>query len=415
MPLVRSTGDIPAQVERETVQIEELGAGGNGETHRNLLGRPRTRLQSRREAEELGNVDTHVRRIVNESLSEFRIEIGNILADGLRNLSLTNSGQNIPGRPNFRTEDEGGDDHDMIPPNRRNNREHHGSNFVHGDFEGNSERILNIIRNWRIRFTGDISDFTVDEFIYRINTLTNANLKGNFNVLCEHAHILFEGKALKWFWRFHRSSSNMNWSDLCGALKRQYKDYYTDFDIKDEILRRKQKSNENFDEFYDAIIVLCDRLRTSISDFELCEIIQRNLRPEVRHGLLHVEITGVAQLRRAVRKHEKFVKDMAMISSNRRTNTKGQVSEVISDDNQKDVNDNGEEDFKVYLVTQTGKCWNCDKFGHSFVDCLEPRTIFCYGCGAKNMYKPQCPNCLQKWGNALRDVRLNKDGHPKQK
>lgn len=36
------------------------------------------------------------------------------------------------------------------------------------------------------------------------------------------------------------------------------------------------------------------------------------------------------------------------------------------------------------------KCWNCWKAGHGNIDCREEKTVFCYGCGALNMYKPNC-------------------------
>lgn len=102
-----------------------------------------------------------------------------------------------------------------------------------------------------------------------------ANLRGDFKLLCEPIHTLFEGKALKWFWRFHKTNGDLNWEDLCVALRRQFKDYYSDFDMKDDILRSKQRSNETFDEFYDAIMLLCDRLRTPFTNYELCETIRR--------------------------------------------------------------------------------------------------------------------------------------------
>lgn len=51
-------------------------------------------------------------------------------------------------------------------------------------------------------------------------------------------------------------------------------------------------------------------------------------------------------------------------------------------------------------------CWNCDEKGNSFFDCMEPRQIFCYGCGAKGVYKPTCSKCSRKSsGNGLKDVR----------
>lgn len=39
------------------------------------------------------------------------------------------------------------------------------------------------------------------------------------------------------------------------------------------------------------------------------------------------------------------------------------------------------------------QCWNCDGRGHHWQDCLQARQIFCYGCGTKQVYKPNCLKC----------------------
>lgn len=39
-------------------------------------------------------------------------------------------------------------------------------------------------------------------------------------------------------------------------------------------------------------------------------------------------------------------------------------------------------------------CWNCDERGHTYQECeVATRNVFCYGCGAKNIYKKQCQRC----------------------
>lgn len=57
-------------------------------------------------------------------------------------------------------------------------------------------------------------------------------------------------------------------------------------------------------------------------------------------------------------------------------------------------------------------CWNCGTKGHKFVDCVGPRSIFCYGCGAKDAYKPVCSKCTQA-GNMTKDLSSrNSQTHP---
>lgn len=51
------------------------------------------------------------------------------------------------------------------------------------------------------------------------------------------------------------------------------------------------------------------------------------------------------------------------------------------------------------------QCWNCEEVGHHWEDCLQNRKIFCYGCGAKEIYKPNCTNCLAKRALASKKLR----------
>lgn len=202
---------------------------------------------------------------------------------------------------------------------------------------------------------------------------------------------------LKWYWRYHRHENDLDWASLSTALRDRYKGYYTDFDIMEDIHRRKQRNSETFDEFFNAISALTDRLKKSITECDLCAILVRNLRTEIRHELLHLDITTISRLRHEVKKHEKFVKDMANYES--RKSAKVRVAEI-------DVEDNVEQDdTEVCAIRLEMRCWNCDKQGHNYMDCVEVRRVFCYGCGAKDTYRPSCPKCSKKQGNVMKDVR----------
>lgn len=64
---------------------------------------------------------------------------------------------------------------------------------------------------------------------------------------------------------------------------------------------------------------------------------------------------------------------------------------IDGDDNADDT----EKFVDAFLKTESkSKCWNCDEFGHHWQDCIQIRTIFCYGCGLKNVYKPNCAKCV---------------------
>lgn len=259
------------------------------------------------------------------------------------------------------------------------------------------DRISQILHNWKLKFNGSSNCLPVDSFIYRAEALTKQTLNGNFEILCGNASMLFEGKASDWFWRFHKSVGNFQWSDLCRALREQYRDSRTDMDFRELIRDRKQKPNELFDVFYESVIDLVDRLNQPLSDRTLVEILRRNLLPEIQHEILNMKIDSVGQLREVCRRREFFIQDMKnrhSVVSNKSHNFSRRVSEL-------DVaGSEGPELLELDEVAEVNlTCWNCKQSGHRYQDCVADRTIFCYGCGMPDTYKPNCRKCASNSKN----------------
>lgn len=277
-----------------------------------------------------------------------------------------------------------------------------------------NEKLSNLICNWQIHFSGLNDVLTVDQFIYRVNTLTSLHLHGNFNILCQRVHSLFEGKALQWFWRYRQQCVNLTWFDLWEAMRRQFKDFATDSEIRDDIRRRKQRPNETFDDFLDAVMTMCDRLRCQMSDSELVETLTRNLKSDSRHELLHLQIEDIASLRREARRHEKFFRDF-QFSGQKSNQPRRQIYQISHDSECSPIGNVQERDVTGEVdAIDVGKlkCWNCEQIGHRYQDCLKARRIFWYGCGAPDTLKPTCTKCSAMPENTLKDVHRTKDGHP---
>lgn len=410
MPLTRSRENLlnldqPANVsftvdmssENTTDRVQEVGNPSTPVAQgTRSKGRSNTRSRNIQETN-YGDIP-QIRQLISESFNSFRQEmqgfVSNELQTMFQNMTVGNTTSSIPN--NNRDSD-----HSDV------NNAYSDSNIASHYNGGNSqnpfyaEKVLNIIRNWHIKFSGHDSSILVEEFIYRVNILTTKTLGGNFKILDDHAHCLFEGKALAWFWRYHRTHDDIDWITLTNALRNEYKSNYTNYDVLEDIRRRKQRSNETFDEYFEAISELTDRLKTPLSDGELCETMLRNIKHEIRHELLHLDIRSVSQLRKEVQKHEKFMRNIHAMEN--RKLTKARIAEVSR---QEETDDELNVDNEVCAVQSNLKCWNCDKLGHSYIDCMEQRKIFCYGCGAKDIYKPTCPNCSRKHqGNGQRDVR----------
>ncbi|XP_036346641.1 uncharacterized protein LOC118755957 [Rhagoletis pomonella] len=271
-----------------------------------------------------------------------------------------------------------------------------------------------IISGWKLSFDGSLTSVPVDEFIYRVNALTNTTLRGDYHSLCQNVHILFEGKAKRWFWRYHHSVRELDWVDICEDLRKNFKDFRTDFEIKESIRNLKQKSGESFENYLDHILSTADSLKHPLSDREMVEIVLRNLQPEIRLELLHLELNSISDLRKACRRRENLVAEMQSKPQFQKLNNqfRRNVSEV-------DIEEEGA--FKEEIiagVTTNGasaerKCWNCDGIGHNYKNCVKPRRVFCYGCGLVAFFLPNCPKCNNP-ENAIRDVS-NKLRHPSKK
>lgn len=265
------------------------------------------------------------------------------------------------------------------------------------------DKISSIIRNWNLEFNGSESGLNVEEFLYRVRILTRDTFNSDFGLICKNLHILLTGKARDWFWRYHKNGQNIEWEDFCDAIRWQYRDFKSSFDIREEIRNRKQKPGESFDFYFDAVSTIMDRLSSPMSETELIEVLTRNLRPEIRQDLLYVPIHTIPQLRKLVKKRENFLNDEHVrknLASRNNTSfaPRKYVSELDGSDCQISSDSVMEPDISVNAIqtSVSTKCWNCDESGHHWMDCLHDRKIFCYGCGAEGIYKPNCEKCAAK-------------------
>lgn len=172
-----------------------------------------------------------------------------------------------------------------------------------------ANKVTSAIQNWNLKFDGSSSGLTVEEFLYRVRSLTHDTLNRDFSHVCRNLNILLIGKARDWYWRYHKQVGRIEWSDFCDALKCQYRDFKSSFDIREEIRNRRQKLGETFDTYYEAVSAVMDRLPSPMNESELIEILIRNLRPDIRQELLYVSITSISQLRKMVQKREHFLSD----------------------------------------------------------------------------------------------------------
>ncbi|KAI8125338.1 hypothetical protein CVS40_4253 [Lucilia cuprina] len=253
-------------------------------------------------------------------------------------------------------------------PNLYNNHQ-----FLPSSFSSNtsfsSDKLSSIIQNWGLKFDGTSNGLYVEEFLYRLRSLINDYFNGDFNFVRPNLHIVLAGKAKNWFWSYHKRAQPIIWEDFCNAIKDQYKDFKSPFDIREEIRNRKQKPGESFDMFYESISSLIDRLPNPLSESELVEIITRNLRPDIRHELLYQPSNSISNLRKLVQMRESFLNDeyVRRNFAARNPNTfipRRQVAEIDfeSSDLNQDFNFPQESSIEaVHKPEVVPRCWNCDQ------------------------------------------------------
>lgn len=265
-----------------------------------------------------------------------------------------------------------------------------------------TDKISAIIQSWNLKFDGSQNGLHIDEFLYRVQSLTLDTFDGDFSVVCKNLQILLTGKARDWYWRYRKQVPSIQWETFCASIKSQYRDSRTAYDIREEIRNRKQKQGESFDVFFDTISAMMDRLPTPMTEAEIVEILIRNLRPEIRQEILYVPVKDVSHLRNLVQMREHFLNDEHVRRNlfNRSSQNYLSRRQIAGIDFSREINDVvGETEMSVDALQEyqkRTKCWNCDQLGHHWENCLEDRQVFCYGCGTKKIYKPNCTNCLTK-------------------
>lgn len=308
---------------------------------------------------------------------------------------------------------------------------------------------------WPLRFGGGPKDLPVDEFIFRAETLARLSALSEA-ALTLGLHQLLTAAASSWYWIFIRNEPNATWARTRRALMDAFQSNVSDAAIRRTIMDRLQRTGERFMEFLLSIRELEVRLVTRMSEGELLETLRRNMLPHLQDRLLFVPVNSVYELQCRIQQVEDLAQRQAEVQQVRRSiarvheiaalpavtpeygiarsyphhssesNQVGQLppngvdgrhnpfadasEQMVSAEHRPQIEEStdwicafGNRDGQNHLTI----CWNCDDIGHTFMDCTAPRAIFCYGCGAKNVVRPQCPKCSLRalQGNARRSVR----------
>lgn len=291
---------------------------------------------------------------------------------------------------------------------------------------------------WNVKYSGVLSDLHVDEFLFRVETLArSAGI--DVNALPSGMHYILHGQAQDWYWIFHREFPEAVWETMKTAIRNQFAPLTDEFELWDQVRARKQQPNENFGQFYLSIAALFSRFEQPVPEANLVKLLRSNMCMDLKRALLYRQTATLRELQEAAKQFESLDKNpignqVGYRSAIRRVNelefhqcaqpphqtTNPHYCEpnVTTDEFYGEPIENAVPavcDITVEALTDQRTtrpnmpppiCWNCDEMGHTFQDCqVATRNVFCYGCGQKNMYRPNCSRCTK--GNGKGNGQLS--------
>lgn len=285
------------------------------------------------------------------------------------------------------------------------------------------------VQKWNINFNPNSKDtIPIEQFLYRVEHLARV-YKISHDEMVNDVQFLLSGEACQYYWLLIKTTANLNWECLKEALITRFKDRKTDFDIKFELHNRKQNvPRESFLEFYNAVLTISYTLKIPLPDIDLIDLLMRNMRDGLTISLAGESFSSIqALVKRCVAledswnrigyvpenvlQRRKNVSEVGLVQS-LNTNVGSFVEPVpnySSFDSSVAALAQSYQNFNKNSasVPNNRSCWNCDVVGlHHWMDCPEStKRKFCYGCGAKNVMKPNCVKCSPNQGNRQMEVK----------
>lgn len=249
---------------------------------------------------------------------------------------------------------------------------------------------------WNVHFSGSPNE-SVNSFLEKINLLREArgvSKQELFASACD----LFQDQA--WNWYLSIRSRVKNWDDLELKLREDFLPYFYDEDLWQEIHSRTQGSNERVAIYISVMEGLFSRLSVLPEECIMVNTIRRNLLPDYISCLALQDIDSVVRLKTLCKRLEES-RNWSCRYKPPSSKRSGFLEPDLSCYNNV-FNAGGSRPFpkiksaNVSIVSPSVSvptCWNCGCSGHVYNKCLDPRRIFCYGCGMKDVVKSKCPNC----------------------
>lgn len=289
----------------------------------------------------------------------------------------------------------------QVPNSRHPNYNSHqqqqsGQNEIPNYFrETNSYKLVTPLQmqKWGLKFDGTSKIISVEEFIFRAESL-RFDYNCPWDIFLKGFHHLLAGRAYEWFWQFRQQNPFCDWHHLKYNFTKKFKNFESDFEIQRKIIDRRQLPSESADIFISEIVKLKNQMRVPIPEFEIVRIAKDNLKEGLVQLIYAKNIESIDDLIEECRRPEVTISKRVSYRQQQQHTYARRVHELDlnnSEDQYPDI----EAIYNSNIPTKQITCWNCKNIGHSFIECeMEPRNIFCYKCGFSGVTSPKCPNCV---------------------
>lgn len=260
------------------------------------------------------------------------------------------------------------------------------------------------IEKWNLKFTGELKQMSVHNFLERVTELCESRHVSKQQVF-ESAVDLFAGKALTWY-RANKHRVH-DWNSLTNLLKVHFEppDYRSR--LFREILERTQDTSESIVEYLSCMQALFRRYG-GLSETAQLDILVRNLSPfyatqlpvvasmsQLEEECLRLEIKKYRSdnyVPPSRRKNQFVEPDFAFVGAETThhhvTSLRPETPLFASECTPSAPNNICPLPSNVNTVetsqnfSRSVTCWNCNRAGHRSRDCREPRNRHCFRCGA---------------------------------
>lgn len=263
------------------------------------------------------------------------------------------------------------------------------------------------VNHWKVSFSGDGQGLHLFDFLSQVRMLQRSEMIPDQELLPMMVH-LFTGRAKNWYGSL--SGTIRTWDELVDALRAEFLPENYDFMMLDKITNRKQRSTESVGEFLALMQAQFMWLGVPLAEPHKVFIVRNNLLPKYAQGVAPFEVRSLEELGRVCKRIESSTVvslglpfESQNYTPSRHQNRTRAVNEIEEPADLAEAPCHDEVCALRRGVRQSkgaSICYNCNKGGHLFRDCKEPRGgLFCYGCGIPDVTTRTCSKCA---GNANR-------------